>query len=60
MTSHERDDIMRNWRTTLLGFGIGFLNLYANGMNVKQAALSIGMAALGTVAKDFTVSGTGA
>lgn len=48
-----------SFRTTLAGIGVGFLNLYANGVSPKNAALSIGLALLGSVAKDFNVSGGG-
>lgn len=46
-----------NFKTTLAGIGVGFLNLYANGTTPKNAALSIGLALLGSLAKDFNVSG---
>lgn len=49
--------MLKNWKTSLLGFGIGFLNLYASGVNPKNAAMSIGLAALGMLAKDFDVTG---
>jgi hypothetical protein len=48
---------MKNWKTTLAGLGVGFLNLYANGMSAKTAALSVGLAALGVFAKDANVTG---
>jgi hypothetical protein len=44
-------------KTTLAGIGVGFLNLYANGVGPKQAALSIGIALLGSLAKDFNATG---
>lgn len=48
---------MRNWKTTLAGLALAFLNLYANGMNAKTAAMSAGLAALGVAAKDYNVTG---
>jgi hypothetical protein len=41
-----------SWKTTLLGLGLAVLNLYANGANGRQIALSIGLAGLGTLAGD--------
>ena len=46
-----------SFKTTLAGIGVGFLNLYANGASPKNAALSIGLALLGSLAKDFNVTG---
>ncbi len=46
-----------SFKTTLAGIGVGFLNLYANGATPKNAALSIGLALLGSLAKDFNVTG---
>lgn len=48
---------MRNWKTTLLGFGVGALNLLQSGVNWKSALLSAAMAALGLAAKDHDVTG---
>ena len=48
---------MKNWKTTLLGFGAGGLNMLANGTNWKQVLLSVGLALLGTYAKDHNVTG---
>lgn len=48
---------MKNWKTTLFGFGSGALNLLANGTNWKQVLLSVGLAVLGTFAKDSNVTG---
>lgn len=48
---------MRNWKTTLIGVGLGFLHLWANGLQPKQAAVAIGMATLGALAKDYDVTG---
>ena len=44
--------MFKNWKTTLLGVAIGFLNLWASGVNPKHAAVSIGIAALGAAAQD--------
>lgn len=46
-------------KTTFAGLGVAFLNLYANGTSAKNAALSIGFALLGSLAKDFNTVGTG-
>lgn len=43
----------KNWKTTLLGLMAGVLNLVANGATWKSAALSVGLAAVGAVAKDY-------
>ena len=48
---------MRNWKTTLAGFGLAALNLLANGTGWEQALLSAGLAAFGTLTKDFNVTG---
>ncbi len=48
---------MKNWKTTLFGFGAGALNMFANGTNWKQVLLSVGLAFLGTMAKDHNVTG---
>jgi hypothetical protein len=49
---------MRSWKTTLIGFIAGFLNLGLNGVSIKSILLSAAVAALGTFAKDYNVSGT--
>lgn len=46
-----------NWKTTLAGLGIASLNLFANGMHPKQIGMSIGLAILGSICKDFNVTG---
>lgn len=46
-----------NWKTTLFGLGAGALNMFANGVGWKQVLLSIGLAAMGAVAKDHNVTG---
>lgn len=46
-------------KTTFAGLGVAFLNLYANGASPKNAALSIGLALLGSLAKDFNTVGSG-
>lgn len=48
---------MKNWKTTLLGFGVGALNLLSSGVNWKTALVSAGLAALGMAAKDHDVTG---
>lgn len=50
---------MLNWKTTLFGLGAGGLNMFANGMGWKHVTLSIGLAFLGILSKDFNNSGTG-
>ena len=47
-----------SFKTTLVGLGVGILNLYANGMTLKNSALSVGFAVLGALAKDYNVSGS--
>lgn len=49
--------MFKSWKTTLLGLGLGALNLFANGASPKQVGLSLGLLALGAVAKDHNVSG---
>lgn len=48
---------MNNFKTTFLGMLIGALNLYANGVSVKQALVSSAIIAFGTVSKDYNVTG---
>ena len=48
---------MRNWKTTLIGLAAGLLHLVANGASWETAAVSVGVAALGAVAKDSDVTG---
>lgn len=48
--------MFKNWKTTLLGFGAGAMNLFANGTNWKQVLLSVGLGVLGTFARDFDKS----
>jgi len=50
---------MTNYKTTVAGFVVAVINLIANGVNWKQALFSAAIAALGTVAKDFNVTGVG-
>lgn len=50
---------MKNWKTTLSGFALAGLNLYANGLSGKQIALSLAFAALGGASKDLDVTGAG-
>ena len=49
--------MFKSWKTTLLGFGVGALNLIANGVNWESALLSSGFAAFGLVAKDYNATG---
>ena len=44
----------KNWKTTLLGLAAGVLNLVASGASWKSAAVSIGVAAVGAAAKDYS------
>lgn len=46
-----------SFKTTLVGLGVGFINLYAGGMTAKNAALSVGLALLGALSKDFDATG---
>lgn len=52
---------MKNWRTTLAGWGIGALYTFINGgfsgANWKQSLVGIGLGVLGSFAKDFNVTG---
>jgi len=48
---------VKNWKTTLAGFGAGALNLFANGVGWKQIAVTVGLAFLGLFAKDSDVTG---
>lgn len=53
---------MKNWKTTLFGILTGaaymFLQAMSGGLKPKDAALGVGIAVLGTVAKDHNVTGT--
>jgi hypothetical protein len=52
---------MINWKTTLFGWltgaGYTFLAALQSGLKPKDAALGIGIGILGTLAKDFNVTG---
>ncbi len=52
---------MRNWKTTLVGaltgLGYAFLSAISTGVKPKDAAIAVGLAALGAVAKDHNVTG---
>lgn len=48
---------LKNWKTTLVGLGVGGLNLYANGANWKSVLVSVGFAGMGILAKDFNITG---
>ena len=43
-----------NWKTTLAGLLAGGLNLFAQGMSWKNVLVSLGISALGAVAKDHS------
>jgi hypothetical protein len=49
--------MLKNWKTTIAGFGAGALNLLANGAKWQQIAFSVGVAVLGVLAKDHNVTG---
>lgn len=49
--------IMKNWKTTLAGFGAGVLNLWASGISIRTALLSAAFAIFGWTAKDHDVTG---
>lgn len=48
---------MKNWRTTLIGFGLAAAQMFMGGANWKNILIAVGMAALGAVAKDAQVTG---
>ncbi len=48
---------MKNWKTTLAGFGLAVLNLIAQGVNWKSALFSAALAIAGSVQKDHNVTG---
>ena len=48
---------MKNWKTTVAGLSFGVLNLVLSGATVKNAVLSVGLAAIGALAKDHNVTG---
>ena len=53
---------MKNWKTTLAALvtnlAYAFLSVYAGGgIDARDAALMAGLQALGTLAKDFNVTG---
>ena len=52
---------MKNWKTTLTGWGAAALYLFASalttGMGPKDAAVAAGLGLLGTCAKDHNVTG---
>ena len=54
---------MKNWRTTLIGLLTAIANvvlpmLATGGVQGKDVAVSVGIAALGYLSKDFAASGT--
>lgn len=44
--------LILNWKTTIAGLAASALNLYANGTDPKQIALSVGIGLLGLLAHD--------
>ena len=48
---------MRSWKTTLVGIVASFLNLSLNGISIKSILLSVAVATLGTLTKDYNVTG---
>jgi hypothetical protein len=48
---------LKNWRTSVFGFGAAALNLLANGVTVKQALLSAALAVAFGASKDSVVTG---
>lgn len=50
---------MKNWKTTLIGSAGAMVNLIANGVNWKSAALSVTLTLLGLASKDLDVTGVG-
>ena len=53
---------MKNWKTTLIGCGTAVIYaalgvIQTGNLNLKDIAMAAGIALLGTLAKDFNVSG---
>lgn len=52
---------MKNWKTTAAGWGIGALYLFLGslqgGLKPKDAAMAAGLGMIGSLAKDFNVTG---
>jgi hypothetical protein len=52
---------MKNWKTTAAGFGAAFAYAFiaaiTTGLTPKDAAVSAGLALLGSLAKDHNVTG---
>lgn len=49
--------MFNNWKTTVLGIAIAFGNLLAQGVSLKNAAMSVGIALFGAISKDYNVTG---
>lgn len=47
--------MLRNWKTTLIGFATGVLYLLGNGLSLRNALIATGLQALGAVAADAGV-----
>lgn len=57
-----KNAILNNWKTSLIGWGVGALTLLGSQIQTgsidwKEWGLAIGFGLLGTVAKDFNVTG---
>jgi hypothetical protein len=50
---------MKNWKTTLVGLGVGAGNAFLGGMDWQTILMSVGFGFLGILSKDFSNSGTG-
>lgn len=48
---------MKNWKTTLAGLAAAALQLFSQGTGWKNILASIGLAAIGSFAKDSNVTG---
>ena len=48
---------MKSWLTSIFGIAAGGFNMLANGTSWKQVLVSLGIAGLGVVAKDFNITG---
>jgi hypothetical protein len=48
---------MKNWKTSFAGLFAGFLQLYAGGLTLKNAAVATALVTIGAAAKDYDVTG---
>ena len=46
--------MLKDWKTTVVGFAAAVLNLWASGVTLKSAVVSVSLATLGSVAGDTT------